>query len=375
MRRQVDRLARHRDRALLEVDDELAELDHGSPGGPAGAAPPAAGRGARRSRPASSRSRRRRRRARRSSRAPRRPPRAGSPAPSSTPQLAADVDPRAVGQHEVEDHRLRRPHRRRRRARPRPSRPSRPRSRRRAGSSAGPAGSAARRRRRARAGRRSCARLDRRACSATEARARTSRPGPPRLDRERGRRSPRRSRARSRGRGRRRAARRALAALERLEDPLALGGSDAGAVVDHPDRRLRRRPSTWTRTGSSGGEYLRAFSIRFTSARWIWCASTRRSGDSSGSVTSTRPAVGPELVERAGDELVELDQLLLRLGGAGLEAREVEQVADEVVEPVGGREDRREQLGAVGVVDREVRRARARRPRSRSPSAASAGRG
>ena len=101
--------------SLLEVDVELA--DRRSPArrtAPPAAAPRAAARAARRSRPASSRSRRRRRRAPRPSRAPRRPPRARSPAPSSTSAARGDLRPGPVRQDEVEDHRLRRPHRRRR---------------------------------------------------------------------------------------------------------------------------------------------------------------------------------------------------------------------------------------------------------------------
>ena len=75
-------------------------------------------------------------------------------------------------------------------------------------------------------------------------------------------------------------------------------------------------------------------------------------------MTSTRAAVRAELLERPSDES-STAQIRLRLGSAGLQPREVEQVSDETVEPVGLREDRREELGSVGVVEREVGRASA----------------
>ena len=68
-------------------------------------------------------------------------------------------------------------------------------------------------------------------------------------------------------------------ALERLEDPLALAGGDARAVVDDAHERLgRRRRRPGPAPARRGGEYLSAFSIRFTSTRWICCASTRDRG-------------------------------------------------------------------------------------------------
>ena len=197
-----------------------------------------------------------------------------------------------------------------------------------------------------------------------------------RLDRRRGRRSPRRSRARSRARGpapRRVAA--ARAALERLEDPLALVGRHARAVVDHAHERLRRRRGDLDAHRLARRRVLERVLEQVDEHALDLVGVDADGRRLVGQRTSTRRAVRAELVERAGDELVELDELRLGLGGAGLEAREVEQVLDEVVEPVGGGEDRREQLGAVVVVDREVAAARARPPRSRSPSAASAGRG
>ena len=53
-------------------------------------------------------------------------------------------------------------------------------------------------------------------------------------------------------------------AMERLEDPLALGGGDAGPVVDHAHERLGgRRGDLHAHRLAPGGEYLSAFSIRF----------------------------------------------------------------------------------------------------------------
>ena len=377
VRRQVDRLAGPRDRALLEVDDELADLDHRlRRRARRGAAPRGAARAARRSRPASSRSRRRRRRARRSSRAPRRPPRARSPAPwlhlRSSRQTSIPV----------------------------PSGSTRSRitasGGRIAAAASAPsavvggldlvAGAAEARAQRPQdlllvvddedRGRRSRGDLDAAQLPASGEHERRALPGP-RLDRRAGRRSPRRSRARSRARGRRRASRRSA----------RRGGtarrSARARPAGHPGRgrsRARAPPTwlraTWTRTGSPGGEYLSAFSIRFTSARWIWCASTETAGDVVRAATP-RPARRrrPSSSSAADDELVELDQPLLGLGRARLEPREVEQVPDQMVEPVGGGEDRREQLARGPRRRSRGRAARARRPRWRSPSAASAGRG
>ena len=118
----------------------------GSPEGAPAAASPADARAARRSRPVSSRSRRHRRRAPRPSPPPRPPPTARSPAPSPAPQLPADIRAGAVGEDEIEDHRVGRTHRRRGERRSPRCRPSRRRSRRRAGSCATRAGSAVRRR-------------------------------------------------------------------------------------------------------------------------------------------------------------------------------------------------------------------------------------
>ena len=118
---------------------------------PPAAGPRSAARPARAARRAWSRSRRRR-------------PPAPRPSASSSPiaestrigislhgaQLAADLDPAAVGQHQVDDRGVRRADGRRRRAPPAPSRSPPPRSRPRAARPSARAGSAARRRRRAR---------------------------------------------------------------------------------------------------------------------------------------------------------------------------------------------------------------------------------
>ena len=55
-----------------------------------------------------------------------------------------------------------------------------------------------------------------------------------------------------------------------------------------------------------------------------------------------------ELLERPGDEIVGRPQLLMRCRGAALQAREVEQVADDPVEPLGFATDRLDEIIAVG---------------------------
>ena len=242
VRGQVHRARRPtRDRALLEIDDELADRDH--------AARPTAPtrRSTARSRASSSSIADRlgdvvvgagvERGDLLALLADRREEDHGHRAPCA--QLAADVDAGAVGKDEVEDHRVRRSQRRRSRAPPRRSRRCRPRSPRRAGSSAARAGSAARRRRRGCAWplmRRPATRCD------AAARGRTSRPAR-RATRPRcARRWPRRSPARSRDRARRPRRRSPAAALERLEDALELAAAATpGPVVDHAHDRLRRR--------------------------------------------------------------------------------------------------------------------------------------
>ena len=62
-------------------------------------------------------------------------------------------------------------------------------------------------------------------------------------------------------------------------------------------------------------------------------------------------AVGgfPEAAQRLDDEAVRRPDLGLGHSGAGLEAREVEQVRDQAVEPLGLAEDAGEQLCAIGL--------------------------
>ena len=248
------RLARRRvHRALLEVDVELADLDHRlAATARRAAARRAAGRAARRSRTASSRSRRRRRRARRPSRAPRRPPRARSPAPSlQRAQLAADVDaacrPAARGRGSP------------RRAGASPPRRAPPRR-----SSAVVdlvAGAAQARPQRAQDLRLVVDDEDARPAHASAppaprrraARARTSRPGPAATRPRRGRRSPRRSRARSRARGRRRG--RAVRAPRwngsKIRSQLRPRARPGPWSIDAHEHLLPASPSTCTRTGSA----------------------------------------------------------------------------------------------------------------------------
>ena len=217
------------------------------------------------------------------------------------------------------------------RERPRRSTRCRRRSPRRAGWSAARAGSAARRRPRAR-GPCSCADLAgrRRAGDREHERRARARPGtrptggppfasanpraiaspsPSRAERplpaRRARRSVRGRRRRDRARGRR---------------------------CGHAPRRPRPRPSldgVRRRRGRS------AFSITFASARSSWAASTRTGGAPPREPDAHPVSVGAEGLERPGDELVTRPQLRPRLGGAGLQPREVEQVRDQALEAGG----------------------------------------
>ena len=248
---------------------------------------------------------------------------------------AADLDAVAVGEHEVDDRRVRRPHRDRRRAPPSRSSPGRPRSRRRRGSPAARGGSAARRRRPARARRPSRSVIGRRRRSPASGSRSTklapcpgsdsARSGPPlastkprAIARPRpGRRRPRRSgrarrparapRGRSRARGRRPGhamsapIRRALASLTG-----SLAG-EAGRVLEHVGERALEL----------GGVGLEQRQLR---------------------LDANVEAAGGRRHRRRG----RLDQLLGRVQSARGSscppaAREVEQVVDQPGEPLGSR--------------------------------------
>ena len=197
-------------------------------------------------------------------------------------ELAAHVGARAVGQDQVEDHRVGRAHRRLRERGLRrlggldlvPRRPQ-----------AGAQRAQDLRlvvddedaRPRAHADRLDC-------CGDRSARGRTSPPGPSGTRPRHDRRWPRRTRARCEPEpGAAAPARRTSPAgtarrCSRAPTRGCRGRGRSPGPCSSPDVSV-----TWTPTRSSSGEYLSAFSIRLTSARSIWWKSARTAGDSSGS--------------------------------------------------------------------------------------------
>ena len=171
--------------------------------------------------------------------------------------------------------------------------------------------------------------------------ARTSHPAPVSTRPRVGRRSRRRSRGRSRDRDRRRSAgRRRLDRTARRRGPARSPASPGPWSTIRTIASCRVaviRTCTW----ASGGENFNAFSTRFASTRWIWTGSTLTSGLSPAS--STRLAAR-QIVHRLANQIVERPDLGLGLRPAGLEPREVEQVADQPAEPLGVDGDRVEQL-------------------------------
>ena len=112
-------------------------------------------------------------------------------------------------------------------------------------------------------------------------------------------------------------------------------------------------------------ENLSAFSITFTSTRWIWTSSTRRRRQTvSGSRHGDASAVA-HFCDGAGDQLLDRPDCGMRRGRACLQAREVEQIADEPDQPIDLEADRLEQPGAVVGVEVEL-------ACSRGPSTAAA---
>ena len=135
--------------------------------------------------------------------------------------------------------------------------------------------------------------------------------------------------------------------LERLEHRAR--GRPAGCPGRGRRRAGRRRPPTApasTRTGTVRRRARRARCRR----RWrapARAAPGRRAtrGSVSATSTSTRSALAPRLASAAGDDLVERRPARARdVERAGLEPAHVEQVADEVVEPVGLLVDRLQEL-------------------------------
>ena len=125
--------------------------------------------------------------------------------------------------------------------------------------------------------------------------------------------------------------------VERHEDPLLLGGRDARALVDdaHQDpRRRSRRPAPRPDARRRSAARSRSGS-RTRAAAGV--ASARISGRSGAIASRTRVGRRAGVLERGADHLVERDPVGARLGRAGLQAREVEQLVDEPREPRGSR--------------------------------------
>ena len=113
---------------------------------------------------------------------------------------------------------------------------------------------------------------------------------------------------------------------------------------------------TWT--ASPGGENLSAFSRRLTSTRSTWMASTWTMA-SCGRQRERDAVSSRELLERLSEKLLDGPELPVRLGRAGLEPRDVEQVADHPLQPVDLEPHRLEESRSVGLVERETRAAQA----------------
>ncbi len=187
------------------------------------------------------------------------------------------------------------------------------------------------------------------------ARGQTWRPARHATRPRRGRRSPPRSRARSRGPARPRGPRRrARAALERLEDPRRLVGRNSRPVVDDAHEHLR-----------SDLPHLDA--DRLLGRRVAQRVLDEVCEDGTGLVEigmhERQVFVGQDhldaaarldAVEHLQDEVVDRPVARLRSSRPRLQAREVEQVADDAVEPLGLAEDRLGELAAVLGREREL---------------------
>ena len=130
-------------------------------------------------------------------------------------------------------------------------------------------------------------------------------------------------------------------AVEGLEDPLELGGGMPGP---RSTTRSRSRPPTARARTDTGWppEWRTPFSSRFAIARSSWAASAR---DERQVAVEREREVGlrpVEALDRAADHLVERHPVAPRLGRAGLEPGEVEQLVDEPRQPPRlGRDDGR----------------------------------
>ena len=124
-------------------------------------------------------------------------------------------------------------------------------------------------------------------------------------------------------------------AVEGLEDPLLLGL--AGCPGRGPRRASgcgRRRRARARETGWPP-EWRWAFSSRFANARSSWAASARTGGRSASIETLKAPSGTSSIAAR--EHLLDRAPLGARLGGVGLQAREVEQVVDQAREPASPR--------------------------------------
>ena len=172
--------------------------------------------------------------------------------------------------------------------------------------------------------------LTRRTEPATAARPRTRSPGRAATRPRPCRRWPRRTRARSRGPGRSRGGRWRWCRSGRRARRSARAGP-----AGRPGRGrrsaagcARRRRGARTETGWPS-ECRWAFSSRFANARSSWAASAR-TGGRSGSIATLKVSGGRSRSSIAARTTSSTEhQLGVRLGGVGLQAREVEQVVDQ----------------------------------------------
>ena len=137
-------------------------------------------------------------------------------------------------------------------------------------------------------------------------------------------------------------------ALERLEDPLALGGGDARAAVDHADQHAagdlaRLDPHRAPRRASGPRRSRPGWRRPARAAR----GRPPRVAAISGTSTVTCAAAVAEAGDRRGHDLLEADGPQGGGDGAGLDAAHVEQVDHQRGQPVGLVLDGGEELVAV----------------------------
>ncbi len=128
----------------------------------------------------------------------------------------------------------------------------------------------------------------------------------------------------------------------------------ARPVVDHPDQGLRPGRGNLHADVLLGGRVLESVFDQVHEHALDLVRVDRDGGRIIRKRHVDPSGLCPELVERPDYNLVELDQRPLRLGGAGLQAAQIEEVSDQVIEPVRSGQYRREQLVPVCLVDREL---------------------